>query len=61
MPEEVYTSPSEFVERPSAVLVIACSSNAFLPYTQEFLEKQLGLGPGAYDLLAVPGGRSFCC
>jgi hypothetical protein len=59
MSEILYTSQAPFVEPPSAVLVIACSSNAFLPYTQEFLEKQLGLGPGAYDLLAVPGGPQF--
>jgi len=59
MPQVAYTSQGEFVERESAVLVIACSSNAFLPYTQEFLEQQLGLGPGEYDLLAVPGGPQF--
>jgi hypothetical protein len=59
MSEILYTSQAPFVEPESAVLVISCSSNAFLPYTQEFLEKHLGLGPGAYDLLAVPGGPQF--
>lgn len=59
MPEPAYKSQTPFVEKESAVLVIACSSNAFLPYTQEFLEKQLGLAVGSYDLLAVPGGPQF--
>ncbi|MEM4217910.1 MAG: hypothetical protein QXZ09_07785 [Candidatus Methanomethylicaceae archaeon] len=59
MPESLYTSQEPFVEPESSVLVICCSSNAFLPYTQEFLERQLGLGPGNYDLLAVPGGPQF--
>ncbi|MCL6642422.1 MAG: hypothetical protein K6T71_03760 [Candidatus Bipolaricaulota bacterium] len=59
MSESVYTSQAPLVERESAVLVISCSSNAFLPYTQEFLEQGLGLGPGQYDLLAVPGGPQF--
>jgi hypothetical protein len=59
MADPIYTSQTPFVEHESTVLVIACSSNAFLPYTQEFLEKQLGLGPGRYDLLAVPGGPQF--
>ncbi len=59
MPEPIYTSREPFVEPESTVLVICCSSNAFLPYTQEFLERQLGLGPGSYDLLAVPGGPQF--
>jgi len=59
MSESVYTSQTPFVEHESSVLVIACSSNVFLPYTQEFLEKHLGLGPGQYDLLAVPGGPQF--
>jgi hypothetical protein len=39
MSEILYTSQASFVERPSAVLVIACSSNAFLPYTQEFFRE----------------------
>ncbi len=59
MPEPVYISEKPLVEQESSVLVICCSSNLFLPYTQEFLEKQLGLGPGRYDLLAVPGGPQF--
>ncbi len=59
MAESVYTVQTPFVEHQSTVLVIACSSNAFLPYTQEFLEKGLGLQKGAYDLLAVPGGPQF--
>ncbi len=59
MPESVYKSQTPFAEQHVAVLVIACSSNAFLPYTQEFLEKGLGLTAGAYDLLAVPGGPQF--
>ncbi len=59
MAEPIYTSQEPFVEHESAVLVICCSSNAFLPYTQEFLERHLELGPGSYDLLAVPGGPQF--
>jgi len=59
MSEPVYTTQTPFVKRESTVLVIACSSYDFLPYTQEFLEKHLGLGPGHYDLLAVPGGPQF--
>lgn len=59
MPDPVYISEAPFVEEESSVLVICCSSNAFLPYTQEFVERALGLGPGRYDLLAVPGGPQF--
>lgn len=59
MPESVYTSQRPFVEHESTVLVICCTSNAFLPYTQEFVEKGLGLELGHYDLLAVPGGPQF--
>ncbi|MFN4219255.1 MAG: hypothetical protein ACK4HB_08290 [Candidatus Bipolaricaulia bacterium] len=59
MAEPIYTSQEPFVEHESTVLVICCSSNAFLPYTQEFVEKGLGLSPGQYDLLAVPGGPQF--
>lgn len=59
MAELRYTSQTPFVEHESTVLVVCCSSNAFLPYTQEFIEKGLGLGPGQYDLLAVPGGPQF--
>ncbi len=59
MPESVYTSQRPFVEHEITTLVICCSSNAFLPYTQEFVEKGLGLEPGHYDLLAVPGGPQF--
>ncbi len=59
MPETVYISGEPFVEQESRVLVIACSSNAFLPYTQEFVERHLGVGRGRYDLLAVPGGPQF--
>ncbi|MCS6936926.1 MAG: hypothetical protein NZ610_05750 [Candidatus Bipolaricaulota bacterium] len=59
MSESVYRSQAPFAERESAVLVIACTSNAFLPYTREFLERHLGLPEGSYDLLAVPGGGQF--
>jgi len=59
MPEPVYTSQTPFVEKISSVLVITCSSNAFMPYVSEFLEKQLGLPQGSYDWLAVPGGPQF--
>lgn len=57
MPETVYKSQTPFTEKESTVLVISCSSNVFLPYTREFLEKHLGLS--TYDLLAVPGGPQF--
>ncbi len=59
MPEPVYKSQTPFVEKESVVLVIACNSNVFLPYTREFLEQHLGLSEGSYDLLAVPGGPQF--
>lgn len=59
MSESIYKSQAPFAERESAVLVIACNSNVFLPYTREFLEKHLGLSEGSYDLLAVPGGAQF--
>lgn len=38
----------------STALVIACNSHKFLPQTQEFLHK--GLGLQTYDLIAIPGG-----
>ncbi len=59
MPEPGYISQTPFVEHDSSVLVICCSSHIFLPYTREFVEKGLGLEPGQYDLLAVPGGPQF--
>lgn len=59
MSGSVYRSQTPFVEKESTVLVIACTSNVFLPYTREFLEKHLGLSEGSYDLLAVPGGGQF--
>lgn len=59
MPESVYRSQKPITERESTVLVITCSSNVFLPYTQEFVEQGLGLPAGSYDLLAVPGGPQF--
>ena len=59
MPETVYTSKTPFAENVSSVLVITCSSNAFFPYVREFLEKQLNLPEGTYDLLVVPGGPQF--
>lgn len=59
MSESIYTTQTPFAEQESAVLVICCSSHVFLPYTQEFVEKGLGLSSGQYDLLAVPGGPQF--
>lgn len=59
MAEPSYISQTPFAEHESSVLVICCSSHVFLPYTQEFIEKGLELGPGQYDLLAVPGGPQF--
>ncbi|MCX8103816.1 MAG: hypothetical protein N3E42_05225 [Candidatus Bipolaricaulota bacterium] len=59
MPEPAYISERPLAEHESTVLVICCSSHVFLPYTQEFLEKHVGLEPGRYDLLAVPGGPQF--
>ncbi|MFH1176147.1 MAG: hypothetical protein V1750_01975 [Acidobacteriota bacterium] len=59
MSDTVYRSQEPFTETPSAVLVISCSSNDFMPPTRDFLEHHLGLQPGAYDWLAVPGGGHF--
>ncbi len=59
MPEITYVSQKPFEDPGSAVLVVACSSHATLPYVREFLERCLKLPDGTYDLLAVPGGPQF--
>ncbi len=59
MPESGYKSQQPFTEQQSSVLVITCTSNVFVPYVREFLEKHLGLPEGTYDWLAVPGGPQF--
>ncbi len=52
----VYVASAGAGASPSPVLVVACSNNAYLTATREFLECHLGLGDGGYHLLAVPGG-----
>ncbi len=59
MSQPVYTSQRPFEDKGSTVLLVACSGHAFLPYVREFLEAQLHLPEGSYDLLAVPGGPQF--
>ena len=59
MDSAAYRSQGPFTERPSATLVITCTSNAYSPYVREFLERHLGLADGTYDYLAVPGGPQF--
>jgi hypothetical protein len=54
----VHRSRGEFTDSSAGTLVICCSSNAYLPYTQELLG-QLGLAPGSFDLLAIPGGAQL--
>lgn len=55
----VFRSGKPYVDKGSAVLVVSCSNNAFLPYLREFLEKELVLAEGTYDILLVPGGPQF--
>jgi hypothetical protein len=55
----VYRSRAAFKDESAQTLVICCSSNAYLPFTQEFIAAQLALPPGSFDLLAVPGGAQF--
>src|SRR5512135_2611138 len=52
----VYVASARAEASASPVLVVACSNNAYLPATREFLERHLGLADGGYHLLAVPGG-----
>ena len=59
MPGTAFRSGKPYVDEGSAVLVVSCSSNSFLPYLREFLEKELALAEGTYDLLLVPGGPQF--
>jgi hypothetical protein len=55
----VYHAKFLFAERPSATLVVTCSSNAYSPYVREFLTQHLGLAEGTYDYVSVPGGPQF--
>jgi hypothetical protein len=59
MDAPVYQAKSLFSERPSATLVVTCSSNAYSPYVREFLTQHLGLPEGTYDFVSVPGGPQF--
>jgi len=59
MSETIYVSQKAFEDKGSSVLVVACSSHATLPYVREFVERQLKLPEGTYNLLAVPGGPQF--
>jgi hypothetical protein len=54
-----FRSGKPYTDKGSAVLVVSCSSNSFFPYLREFLEKELALVEGTYDLLLVPGGPQF--
>lgn len=54
-----FRSGKAYADKGSAVLVVSCSSNSFFPYLREFLEKELALAEGTYDLLLVPGGPQF--
>jgi hypothetical protein len=55
----VYRSRAAFKDESAQTLVICCSSNAYLPYTEEFIASHLALPPGSFDLLAVPGGAQL--
>lgn len=59
MDAPVYHSKFPFSERPSATLVVTCSSNAYSPYVREFLTQHLSLAEGTYDYVSVPGGPQF--
>ena len=54
-----FRSGKAYADKGSSVLVVSCSSNSFFPYLREFLEKELALADGTYDLLLVPGGAQF--
>lgn len=55
----VYRCKGPFADPSADTLVICCSSNAYFPFTQEFLAVHLSLAPGTFDLLAVPGGAQL--
>ena len=55
----VYRSRAALSGTGGDTLVICCSSNIYLPATEEFLAGHLGLSPGAFYLLAVPGGAQL--
>ncbi len=59
MSQVVFRSHGAFTDNSANTLVICCSSNAYLPYTEELIGAHLGLAPGSFDLLAVPGGAQF--
>jgi hypothetical protein len=59
MDAPVYHAKFLFTERPSATLVVTCTSNAYSPYAREFLTQHLALAEGTYDYLSVPGGPQF--
>jgi hypothetical protein len=59
MSQTVYHSRGAFNDESANTLVICCSSNAYLPFAQELVTSHLGLAPGSFDLLAVPGGAQF--
>ena len=54
-----FRSGTPYTDKGSAVLVVSCSSNSFFPYLREFVERNLALVEGTYDLLLVPGGPQF--
>jgi hypothetical protein len=54
-----FRSRKPYTDKGSAVLVVSCSSNSFFPYLREFIERDLALPEGTYDLLLVPGGPQF--
>jgi hypothetical protein len=59
MDSPVYRATAPFTERPSATLVVTCTSHAYSPYVREFLTQHLSLAEGTYDALSVPGGPHF--
>ena len=54
-----FRSGKPYTDKGSTVLVVSCSSNSFFPYLREFVERDLALVEGTYDLLLVPGGPQF--
>jgi len=59
MAEAAYTTRQPAEEKGSGAVVVACSGHALQGALREFLEQQLKLPEGAYDLVAVPGGPQF--
>jgi hypothetical protein len=59
MADVVYTTRTPHPVGSSSVLVVACTGYDNQAPVREFLDQQLKLPEGSYNLLAVPGGPHF--